>query len=58
MDVDDNPAVPGRYAIVGIPTLMLFLGGQVVGALSAHFKERILAPGAATRKGRGLIRPN
>ena len=29
MDVDENPAVPGRYAIVGIPTLMLFKGGQV-----------------------------
>ena len=25
VDVDENPAVPGRYAIVGIPTLMLFI---------------------------------
>lgn len=30
LDVDDNPAVPGRYGIVGIPTLMLFKQGQVV----------------------------
>lgn len=30
VDVDDNPAVPGRYGVVGIPTLMLFKGGEVV----------------------------
>ena len=29
MDVDDNPMVPGRYGIVGIPTLMLFKNGDV-----------------------------
>ena len=44
MDVDDNPATPGRYAIVGIPTVMLFKGGEVVerktGALP---KDRIVA---------------
>ena len=44
VDVDDNPAVPGRYAIVGIPTLMLFKGGQVVERIvGAQPKERILA---------------
>jgi thioredoxin 1 len=36
--------VPGRYAIVGIPTLMLFKGGQVVERIvGAQPKERILA---------------
>jgi thioredoxin 1 len=38
VNVDDNPAVPSRYGIRGIPTLMLFKNGQVaatkVGALS------------------------
>lgn len=29
MDVDENPNVPGRYAIRGIPTLLLFKDGQV-----------------------------
>lgn len=44
VDVDDNPAIPGRYAIVGIPTLMLFKNGQVVERIvGAQPKERILA---------------
>jgi thioredoxin 1 len=44
MDVDDNPAVPGRYGIVGIPTLMLFKGGEVVERITGAMpKERILA---------------
>lgn len=30
VDVDDNPMVPGRYGIRGIPTLMVFKNGQVV----------------------------
>jgi thioredoxin 1 len=38
VNVDDNPAIPSRYGIRGIPTLMLFKNGQVaatkVGALS------------------------
>ena len=44
VDVDDNPAVPGRYGIVGIPTLMLFKNGQVVERIvGALPKDRILA---------------
>ncbi len=44
MDVDDNPAVPGRYGIVGIPTLMLFKGGAVVARITgAQPKDRIVA---------------
>lgn len=44
MDVDDNPAVPGRYGIVGIPTLMLFKGGAVVARITGvQPKDRIVA---------------
>ena len=38
LDIDANPAVTNKYGIRGIPTLILFKGGQVqaqkVGALS------------------------
>ena len=38
MNVDENQAVPAKFGIRGIPTLMLFKGGQLaatkVGALS------------------------
>jgi thioredoxin 1 len=30
MDVDSNSATPMRYRITGIPTLLVFKGGQVV----------------------------
>ncbi len=29
MDVDKNPATPQRYQVRGIPTLIVFKGGQV-----------------------------
>jgi thioredoxin len=38
LDIDANPATPGKYGIRGIPTLILYKGGQAhaqkVGALS------------------------
>ena len=38
LNIDDNPKTPGEYGIRGIPTLLLFKGGNVeatkVGALS------------------------
>ena len=43
LNVDENPNVPGRYMIRGIPTLLLFKNGavahQIVGALP---KSRLL----------------
>ena len=29
MDVDSNPATPSRYGVRGIPTLLVFKGGQI-----------------------------
>jgi thioredoxin 1 len=38
LNIDENQATPPKYGIRGIPTLMLFVGGEVkatkVGALS------------------------
>ena len=30
MDIDANPATPGRYGVRAIPTILAFQGGQVV----------------------------
>ncbi len=40
IDIDDNPTTPTRYGVRGIPTVMLFRGGNFVdsrvGALSKN----------------------
>lgn len=33
MNVDDNPATPGKYGVRGIPTLILFKDGKIVDQL-------------------------
>ena len=46
MNVDENPATPGKYSIRAIPTLILFKNGQVVeqvtGAVSKSNLKDIL----------------
>ena len=42
MNVDENPNTPGRFRIRGIPTLIVFKGGQAVETLvGAHPKATI-----------------
>ena len=46
LNVDENPAIPGQYGVRGIPTLILFKGGeildQIVGAVpKARLKTMI-----------------
>jgi thioredoxin 1 len=47
MNVDDNPRTPTRYGVRGIPTLLLFKGGQVhqqiVGAVSKAQLSKAIA---------------
>ena len=31
VDIDDNPNTPGQYGVRGVPTLMLFKGGELLG---------------------------
>ena len=30
LNIDENPDIPGRYGVRGIPTLLLFKGGQPI----------------------------
>ena len=44
MNVDENRDVPAKFGIRGIPTLMLFKGGQLAGTLvGAHPKAKLTA---------------
>jgi thioredoxin 1 len=47
VNVDENPATPGKYGVRGIPTLILFKGGvvidQIVGAVPKSQLEALIA---------------
>lgn len=41
MNVDENLAVPGRYGVLSLPTVMLFRGGEsLVTVYGAHSRSR------------------
>ena len=48
LNVDENNATAGRYQVRGIPTLLLFKGGQVVaqqvGAIGKSDMQKMLEP--------------
>jgi thioredoxin 1 len=43
MDVDRNSATPMRYKVTGIPTLLVFKGGQVVEQLVGYRPKEAIA---------------
>jgi thioredoxin 1 len=43
MNVDDNPATPGKYGIRAIPTLILFKGGQILDQITGAVGKKQLA---------------
>src|SRR5260370_11209695 len=44
INIDENPSVPSRYHVRGIPTLMLFKNGQVVATkIGAVSKSQLAA---------------
>ena len=44
MNVDDNPKTPTQYAVRGIPTMILFQGGENVGVkVGALMKSQLMA---------------
>lgn len=43
LNTDENPQITGRYGITGIPTMNLYVGGEVVKSLvGAQPKQKIL----------------
>ena len=57
MNVDENPAVPDKYGIRGIPTLILFKGGveqeRIVGAVSREAIAKVVSKYAAAAEAAG-----
>jgi thioredoxin 1 len=55
LDVDENPETTRRYGVMGMPTLMLFIGGEpvttVVGARPQAMIMQALEPHLAVRAG-------
>ena len=44
LDVDVNPATPGQFGVMGIPTLILFKNGEAVERITGYMpKDRLLA---------------
>lgn len=44
INVDENPAMPARYGVRGIPTMILFKGGEEVEQIVGNLpKDNILA---------------
>lgn len=44
LNVDENPSTPAKYGVRGIPTMILFKGGQEVDQIVGnHPKENIVA---------------
>jgi len=42
MNIDENPAAPGRYGVRAIPTLLAFQGGQVVEQMQGARPKSVL----------------
>lgn len=47
VNVDDQPRIAGRYAILGVPTLILFAGGEPVERLDGKIRAKRLAAALA-----------
>ena len=62
LNTDENPATAGRFQIRGIPTLLLFKGGQVVdqrvGAMPKPELIKMLAPHASAAPAAPAAAPN
>ena len=44
LDVDMNPATPGQFGVMGIPTLILFKNGEALERITGYMpKDRLLS---------------
>jgi len=42
LNVDENPAIAGRYKIMGIPTLLFFNGGKIVDRIVGVVPRKVI----------------